>query len=66
MAAYLYGRTPRYSLGWKSPYEVFHGNADRVHPTKRVEIQERRHEKNPDGYSSLGGLQTLYLCSLPI
>jgi len=23
-AAYLYNRTPRYSLGWKSPYEVFH------------------------------------------
>jgi hypothetical protein len=24
-AAYLYNRTPRYSLGWKSPYEVFQG-----------------------------------------
>ena len=23
-AVYLYNRTPRYSLGWKSPYEVFH------------------------------------------
>jgi hypothetical protein len=23
-AIYLYNRTPRYSLGWKSPYEAFH------------------------------------------
>ena len=22
-AAYLYNRTPKYSLGWKSPYEAF-------------------------------------------